>query len=138
MAFKSSTTLISKGTEVVGDINFIGELVVEGKVRGNIRAAKPDDGHVRIHESGLVEGQILAPTVMVDGTVIGDVNAGKHVELAAKAVVEGNVHYQLIEMVKGAQVNGSMVYSGDVTKKPKKEGDRPVPAKIGPQAQANS
>ena len=28
----------------------------------------------------------------------------------AKAVVEGNVHYQLIEMVKGSQVNGNLVY----------------------------
>src|SRR5690625_6325461 len=50
--------------------------------------------------------------VIINGNVTGNVYSSKHVELAAKAVVEGNVHYQLIEMVKGAQVNGSLVYSG--------------------------
>ena len=35
------------------------------------------------------------------------------VELAANAVVTGTVHYNLIEMVMGAQVNGSLVHGGD-------------------------
>ncbi|GAA5315702.1 MAG: polymer-forming cytoskeletal protein [Candidatus Pelagadaptatus aseana] len=107
-----STTLISKTTEVVGDIHFTGNLEVEGRVRGNIFAEDGSDARVRIVDKGLVEGQIKVPTVVINGTVNGDVHSSKHIELAAKAAVSGNVHYNLIEMVKGAQVNGSLVYNG--------------------------
>ena len=31
-------------------------------------------------------------------------------ELAAKAVVSGNVHYNLIEMVMGSEVNGNLMH----------------------------
>lgn len=108
-----STTLISKATEVVGDIHFSGNLEVEGSVRGNIIAKSGSDARVRVMEKGLVEGEISVPTVVINGEVKGNVHSSKHVELAAKAVVKGNVHYSLIEMVKGAQVDGSLVHVVD-------------------------
>ncbi|MBV1921961.1 MAG: polymer-forming cytoskeletal protein, partial [Pseudomonadales bacterium] len=40
----------------------------------------------------------------------GNVYSPGHVELASKAVVNGNVHYHLIEMVMGSEVNGSLVH----------------------------
>jgi len=111
MAFASgSTTLVSKSTEIVGDIHFTGNLEIEGRVRGNIVAAEGAEARVRIMEKGSVEGEITAPSVVINGRVSGNVHSSKHIELAEKAVVEGNVHYSLIEMVKGAQVNGSLVY----------------------------
>ena len=113
MGFASgSTTLISKSTELVGDIHFNGNLEIEGRVRGNIYAEEGTDARVRIMEKGLVEGEISVPTIVINGAVHGDVHSSKHVELAAKAAVQGNVHYNMIEMVKGAQVNGSLLYSG--------------------------
>lgn len=122
----TGTTLISRNTEVVGDIHFTGTLHVEGTLRGNVVAKDDNDAHLDILESGTVEGEIRVPTVRVDGKVAGDVHASKHVELASKAQVEGNVHYQLIEMVKGAQVNGNLVYGGETAgakKKPSLVGD---------------
>lgn len=106
-----STTLVSKNTEVVGDINFSGNLMVEGTIKGNIDSIDGADAHARILDSGVVQGEIRVPTIVINGTINGDVYSSKHVELAAKAVVNGNVHYELIEMVKGAQVNGNLVYS---------------------------
>jgi cytoskeletal protein CcmA (bactofilin family) len=125
----TSTTLISKNTEVVGDIHFSGTLHIEGTLRGNVIAKGGNDAHLHIAENGVVEGQIKVPTVCINGKVIGDVFSTKHTELAAKAEVEGNVHYHLIEMVKGAQVNGSFVYTGDSGKKPQKAAgiDEPRP-----------
>jgi cytoskeletal protein CcmA (bactofilin family) len=111
-----NTTLISRSTEVVGDIHFTGSLEVEGRVRGNIYAEEGTDARVRVMEKGLVEGQISVPTVVINGSVNGDVHSGKHIELAAKATVQGNVHYHLIEMVKGSQVNGNLLYSGKEAK----------------------
>ncbi len=113
-----STTLVSKNTEIVGDISFSGNLMIEGKVKGNVYVTDGADAHARVLEKGVVEGEIRVPTLVINGTVNGDVYSDKHVELAAKAVVNGNVHYALIEMVKGAQVNGNLVYGDKSSEKP--------------------
>ncbi|HSC67985.1 MAG TPA: polymer-forming cytoskeletal protein [Cellvibrio sp.] len=109
MAFSNNHTLISRATKVIGDLNFTGELQLEGKVTGNIIAEDEKDAKLVIAETGMVEGEIRVPVVIVNGKVIGNIYSGKHLELAAKGNVTGTIHYQSIEMVKGAQVNGSMV-----------------------------
>ena len=43
--------------------------------------------------------------------------SSKRVELATKALVCGDVHYQMMEMVKGAQINGGLMYTEDSTQK---------------------
>jgi cytoskeletal protein CcmA (bactofilin family) len=105
------TTLISKNTEVVGDIHFSGTLMIEGHIKGNVYAVDADNAQARVLESGKVEGEIRVPSLVINGSVTGNVYSSKHIELAAKTVINGNVHYSLIEIVKGAQVNGSLVYS---------------------------
>ena len=104
------TTLISKSTEIVGDIHFTGNLEIEGKVRGNVIARSGEEARVRVMEVGAIEGEIKAPTIVINGKVTGDVYSSKHIELAANASIQGNVHYNLIEMVTGAQVDGSLVH----------------------------
>lgn len=112
------TTLISKNTEIVGDVHFSGALMIEGHVKGNVYATDTEGAQARVLESGRVEGDIRVPTLVINGNVAGDVHSTKHIELASKAVINGNVHYVLIEMVKGAQVNGSLVYGDKKAVKP--------------------
>ena len=109
----SNTTLISRDTEVAGDIKFSGNLDIEGVVRGNITAASGKDAVVRIVDKGRVEGEVRAPSVIINGAIVGDVYSAKHLELAAKAKVQGNVHYNQVEMAIGAEVNGSLKHSID-------------------------
>lgn len=109
MAFSNNHTLISRATKVIGDLHFTGELQLEGKVTGNIIAEDEKDAKVVIADTGVVEGEIRAPVVIVNGKVLGNIYSSKHLELAAKGNVTGTVHYHSIEMVKGAQVNGSMI-----------------------------
>lgn len=109
-AFNSSnvTTLVSKATEITGDIHFSGTLEIEGRIFGNIYADDDSSASVRVRETGLVKGEIQAPMIVINGVVEGDVYSSNHIELAAKARVTGNVHYHLIEMVMGSEVNGSL------------------------------
>lgn len=109
MAFSNNHTLISRATKVVGDLYFTGELQLEGKVTGNIIAENEKDAKLVIADTGVVEGEVRAPVVIVNGKVQGNIYSTKHLELAAKGNVVGTVHYHSIEMVKGAQVNGSMI-----------------------------
>nr|WP_324259799.1 polymer-forming cytoskeletal protein [Cellvibrio fontiphilus] len=109
MAFSNNHTLISRATKVVGDLHFTGELQVEGRVTGNIIAENEKDAKLVIADTGVVEGEVRAPIIIVNGKVQGNIYSSKHLELAAKGNVIGTVHYHSVEMVKGAQVNGSMV-----------------------------
>lgn len=105
------TTLVSRDTTIVGDVHFSGSLDVEGVIKGNIVAESGKDAMVRVIDKGRVEGEIRAPSVIINGTVEGDVYSGKHLELAAKGRVNGNVHYTLLEMAAGSEVNGSLTHN---------------------------
>lgn len=115
-------TLISGKAEIVGDVHFSGGLHVDGKVFGNIIAEDESKAVLRISDKGVVEGEVSVPHVIVNGTVVGDVHSCEHLELAAKAVVKGNIFYNTVEMVMGAQVDGRLAHrykSGKGNEKPK-------------------
>ena len=116
MAFKSkksisknTITLVAQGAHIKGDIHFQGALEIEGEVTGNIIGTDGGDSEVRILDGGSVTGELRVPVVFISGKVDGDVFASKQVELAASAVVDGNIHYTLLEVERGAQVNGNFV-----------------------------
>ena len=102
---QDSTTLVAPGTVIQGHVKFTGVMLLEGAVQGNIAS---EEGLLTVAKNGDVEGDIHAPKVVIDGTVRGNVYASEHLELACGAVIEGNVFYQVIEMAKGAQVNGAL------------------------------
>ena len=123
VSVSGKTTLISSDTVILGDIRFSGVLDVEGLVQGNIVAQPGKDAMVRVVDKGRVEGEIRAPSVIINGAVEGNVHSTKHLELASKARVQGNVYYTLVEMAAGAEVNGSLAHVGepDVAKGKKKD-----------------
>ena len=104
------TTLIARNTRVEGTIRYSGELDIEGVIAGDILSEGTGKSIVKILENGRVEGEVRAPEVVINGHVAGDVYANGQLYLADKAVVEGNVHYNTIEMEKGAQINGKLVH----------------------------
>ena len=107
-------SLIGQNTEIHGDVIFNGGLHVDGKVKGNVISAESEEESVlTLSERGTIEGEVKVPNVVINGTVIGDVHALTHVELAAQARVHGNVYYSLIEMAMGAEVNGNLVHRPD-------------------------
>lgn len=104
------TTLVSHDTAIVGDIRFSGNLDIEGLVQGNIIAEGAKDARVRVVGKGRVEGEIRAPSVVINGEVRGAVYASLQLELAPKCRVEGDVFYQTVEMAAGAEVNGNLTH----------------------------
>lgn len=101
-------TLISGSTTVNGDIHFEGELIIEGRVVGKVLAEEGSEAQLRVAESGSIEGDVDVPLVVINGNVNGNVRASRHIELAAQGLVNGDVVYNLIEMVMGSGVNGSL------------------------------
>ncbi len=60
-------------------------------------------------ETGSIEGSVEVPNVMLNGAVTGDILARERVVLGAKARVQGNVHYGVIEMTLGAEIKGKLM-----------------------------
>lgn len=110
---ETGITLVATNCELVGDVHFSDQLLVNGIVKGNIYAQAGSKATVTISEKGRVRGEIRVPNVIVNGKVFGDIRSDKHVELAAKAEVKGNVYYHLIEMVMGSRVDGHLVHLQD-------------------------
>jgi len=110
-----ATTLIANGTTIKGDIHFSGRLHVDGKVDGAIRG----DGAqamLTLSAHASITGEVQAPHIVIDGSIVGDVTASERLELASNARVEGNVYYKLLEMSAGAQINGKMVHRAEAPK----------------------
>jgi len=106
---EGGTTLIAQNTRLKGDLVFGEQVYVNGTIEGDVLAEGSDTATLVICEGGLVRGEIRAPNVVIDGSVEGDVYATGKLELAAKARVVGNVHYNLVEMHLGSAVNGQMI-----------------------------
>ena len=71
----------------------------------------PDSGAtLSVSDSGVVEGSVAVPNVVLNGAVKGDILAHERVELGATAKVTGNVYYALIEMEMGAEINGKLIH----------------------------
>lgn len=107
---EAGVTLVATNCELVGDIHFNDQLLINGVVKGNIYAQSGSKATVTVSEKGRVRGEIRVPNVIVNGKVFGDINSDRHVELAAKAEVKGNVYYNFIEMVMGSWVDGHLVH----------------------------
>lgn len=102
-------TLIAKSARVHGDIEFSGGLHLDGEIIGNVRAVLGENATLWVSEQGRIEGTVEVPSVVLNGTVQGDVHASDRVVIGAEARIAGNVHYATIEMALGAEVNGKLI-----------------------------
>ena len=108
-------TIIGQQTQISGDLHFSGGLHIDGQVKGNVIANEETASVLTVSEHGRIEGDVRVPTVFLNGSITGDVRCEERIELASKARVNGDVYYNLIEMVMGAEVNGSLLHQTDAS-----------------------
>ena len=106
-------TVIGQGTDIVGDVTFRGGLHLDGQIIGNVQSETEVMSAITISDQGRVEGNIRVDSLVLNGTVVGDVYGAQRVELAAAARVTGTVYYRTLTMAPGAEVNGQLVHSDE-------------------------
>ena len=112
----SVDTLIAEGTCINGDLTFDGALFIDGEINGNVKCSSDSQSILSIGLHGKINGEINAPVVVIFGNVNGDVHATEKVELKPGSKVVGDLHYKVIEMNAGAEVNGKMIALGEPQK----------------------
>jgi len=108
---KRLDSLIGAGTTVLGDVAFSGGLRIDGIVRGTVSTVENQPGTLVISEHARIEGEVHVSHVVINGSVTGPVSARDHLELQAKAQVNGDVLYRTLEMHVGAIVQGKLVHA---------------------------
>jgi len=101
-------SLIGEGTALFGEVRFADGLRIDGEVHGDVTAIGEDRSLLVISEKARVHGKVKAGHVIINGTVVGPVEAGDLLELQPKARIEGDVRYHTIEMHQGAVIDGEV------------------------------
>jgi cytoskeletal protein CcmA (bactofilin family) len=105
--FKSSEvgTLIDTTASLKGDIVTEGNVRIDGKFEGNIIRAKD----VVVGENGIVEGQINCETVMIYGTVKGNIKSQGLAEVMPTGKIFGDIEVKSISIREGAVFEGKSI-----------------------------
>lgn len=98
----STPSIIASDLRVIGNLVTEGDLQIEGKVDGDIRAHL-----LTIGKGAEVRGEIRADDVVVNGTVIGCLR-GTKVRLAEGAKVDGDIIHASVAIEAGADFEGSV------------------------------
>jgi len=123
--------LIGSQVMIRGDVIFGGRLYVDGHIEGNVVAEEGANAVLTLSEQGHIEGEIRASVVVLSGRLEGDVHASEKIELTPTSRVTGNIHYQVVEMSAGSQLNGRLIHSGNMAALPAPEKQLDVAVKSG-------
>lgn len=93
-------SILSKDVVITGEIKTDGDVQIEGRLDGNIKAAS-----VTIGEHGAVNGKIDAQTVFVRGKVTGKIVGGS-VDLSETANVQADIVQDHLTIANGAFFDG--------------------------------
>lgn len=103
-------TLIGNQVSIEGNITLDGGYTqINGHLKGNVTSHIEHETTLIINHNALVEGDIAASFIFIQGELKGNLHAHKKVTLMDKALVNGDVRYESIEMQLGAKVNGRFI-----------------------------
>jgi cytoskeletal protein CcmA (bactofilin family) len=109
MADHSGKDVLSSDVEIKGSIKFQKELLIDGKVEGEINS----EGVLTIGENADIRGEIKAKSIAIYGKVHGNIVVAERCELKSKAVLQGDLKAVRLIIEEGATFIGkSEVTSG--------------------------
>ncbi len=133
MAEHSGKDVLSSDVEIKGSIKFQKELLIDGKVEGEINS----DGVLTIGENADIRGEIKTKSITVYGKVQGNITVGERCELKSRCTLQGDLKAARLVIEEGATfigksevtsvaggANGKMGARPDVTRN-----DETAPAK---------
>ena len=96
------SSILGPEVEINGDVKVAGDLLIYGKVNGNIIS----EGSVNSAKGSLVKGDIQAKNASISGQVEGDLIIKEKVVLGANSYLSGNLKAAIITIEEGAKFDG--------------------------------
>jgi cytoskeletal protein CcmA (bactofilin family) len=113
---------LDEGSKVSGKLNFEGSVQINGQIDGEINAKSS----VIIGESAIVTAQIKGASIIVAGTVNGELIASQRIEIQPSAKVSGKLTAPKLLVQEGAIFDGQCAMKSDEVHQDRKTG---APAK---------
>ena len=102
-AGKRPENVLSEGVSIKGDVTFGSELAIDGVVEGTINST----GVLTIGQHAQIRAEISVASVVVQGTVDGNVCASDRCVLEAGATLRGDVEAPRLAVDENASFQGS-------------------------------
>ena len=102
---KKSTTLgsiLDPNIEINGNIDVTANLVIHGKVNGNVTSTQT----LNTAKGSKIKGNIIAKNAMISGEVHGDLEVSEKIVLGQTAHLVGNLKASILIIEEGAKFDG--------------------------------
>lgn len=121
---------LSSDVEIKGTLKFQNDLVFDGKIEGEIIS----NATLTVGKSANVVGEVKSKSVIINGSVQGNIDVAERVELKATAQLIGDLRAARIIIEDGATFVGKSEVSPNKSSAPRTDSSRPSapePAKKG-------
>src|SRR6476660_6701349 len=95
-------TLLGKGTDFKGVVNFDGTVRVDGRVEGEIHTT----GTLIVGEHAIIKGIVSAGVLMNSGKINGTITAVEKIQILKPGVLVGDIRTPLIAIEEGSHFHG--------------------------------
>ncbi len=102
---KQSNTLgsiLDPNIEINGDINVSANLIVYGKINGNVISTET----INTAKNSIINGNLIAKEAVISGTLKGDLEVSGKVVLTEDSNLLGNLKASIIVIEEGAKFDG--------------------------------
>ncbi len=97
-------TLIGAHSVITGELSFEGAVRIDGRFEGNIHADK--DGTLIVSEGATIQGEVRVPSLVLHGTIDGNVFTTEKLQLGSTGCLNGDVQYNILSLAEGSSING--------------------------------
>jgi cytoskeletal protein CcmA (bactofilin family) len=98
----SSKNVLSNDVEIKGSIKFSHDLIIDGKIEGEVVS----DGSLTIGENALIKGEVKTRSVIIFGKVEGNITVAERCELKSNAILCGDIAAGTLSIEEGATFMG--------------------------------
>jgi cytoskeletal protein CcmA (bactofilin family) len=95
-------TLLGKGVDFRGIVNFDGTVRVDGRVEGEIHTS----GTLIVGEQAIIKGIVSAGVLMNSGKINGTITASEKIQMLKTGVLVGDIRTPLIAVEEGSHFHG--------------------------------
>lgn len=106
---KERTSILGPTIHFKGELTADEDLVIHGRIEGSIVHTQ----RLTIGPQGRVQADVQAQLVIVEGTIDGNIRAGKSVAVREGANVKGDIAAPSVSILEGAHFNGHVDMNKD-------------------------
>lgn len=116
-SIKSKSDLIVKG-RVIGDIESDKSINICGNVEGNVKSSSTvlleglvngnlsSNGLLKISKDSKIVGDVECQVLETNGIITGNINAKESVNIGSNSVIEGNISSKTLTVEEGSKIKG--------------------------------